>query len=599
MPLHKTPPHHPAPPDPRRWAMFTVLLVGSFLPPLDFFIVNVTLPSIKQELGASSSAEQLVISSYAALYAVSLITGGRLGDLYGRGRVFFLGLMGFTTASLLCGLAWSPWSLIAGRALQGLTAAVMAPQALASVQAIFPESEKPLALSLYGAVFGLAAVIGQALGGILISLDVLGLGWRAVFLINLPVAILVMLFGIPLLKGRSEPRTGKLDPGGVGLSMLTLALLVVPLIEGREAGWPWWSWLSLAAVPMLAWAFWRHEGKLARAGGAPLLDPAALRAPGLGRALLIALLFYAIASFFLLLSVYLQNALHVSALDAGLVFLPFGIGYLLGPLAMPLCRRLVGGWVAPVGMGLETIGFLALAWLVAAAPTGDEPASVPLAVMLFAIGFGQGLALPMLMRMITGRVAPAFSGMIAGIASSTLQVGTALSVALIGGVFYSLLGARDDAATITHAFIVAILCIAFCLATGACLGVTLVRQTEAPPSAQPAWRHARSDTGMTASKSQAVVYVYYQDTPQTRFDRDYYVKRHLPLVMQAWEKHGLQSVAAFFPALEHNTLAICECVFRDEAAIEAAFTSAEAPTVMADVPRYTGATPMRVRAVDL
>jgi len=153
--------NNPVPPEPRRWAMFAILLVGAFLPPLDFFIVNVALPSIQGDLGTSSSTEQMVISSYAALYAVTLITGGRLGDLYGRSRVFFLGLVGFTAASVLCGFAWSPWALVGGRALQGITAAVMAPQALASIQAIFPEAEKPRALGLYGAVFGLASVIGR------------------------------------------------------------------------------------------------------------------------------------------------------------------------------------------------------------------------------------------------------------------------------------------------------------------------------------------------------------------------------------------------------------------------------------------------------
>ena len=249
----------PVSPDPRRWAMFAVLLVGAFLPPLDFFIVNVALPSIRTELGASSSAEQLVISSYAGLYAVTLITGGRLGDLFGRGRVFFLGLIGFAIASTLCGLASSPWTLIVGRALQGVTAAIMAPQALASIQAIFPEAEKPLALSLYGAVFGLAAVVGQALGGILISLNLLNLGWRTIFLVNLPLAMLVVLFGIPLLKETRAQHARKLDLGGTALSMLTLGALIVPLIEGREAGWPVWAWVSLLAVPALAGFFWRYE----------------------------------------------------------------------------------------------------------------------------------------------------------------------------------------------------------------------------------------------------------------------------------------------------------------------------------------------------
>lgn len=463
--------------------MFIVLLVGSFLPPLDFFIVNVALPSIQSDLGSSASAEQMVISSYAALYAVTLVTGGRLGDLYGRSRMFFLGLIGFTAASLLCGLAWSPWALIAGRILQGVTAAVMAPQALASVQAIFPESEKPLALSVYGAVFGLAAVLGQALGGILISLDLFGMGWRMVFLVNLPVALLVIVFGIPLLKKVTQQGMGKLDPGGMLLSMLTLALLIVPLIEGREAGWPWWSWLSLAAAPLSACAFWCHESRLARSGGAPLLDPAALRAPGLGRALLIALSFYSVGAFFLLFSVYLQKALHVSALDAGLVLLPFGTGYLLGPLTTPFCRRIAGDWVNPIGMGLETAGFLVLCWLIDTTAAGVAPPAAPLAAILFVIGLGQGLALPTLMRMITGRVAPAFAGMIAGIASSTLQLSTALSVALIGAIFYTALGEYDDPAAITHAFVVAALCIASCLAVGTMLGATLARRTGAAVSA--------------------------------------------------------------------------------------------------------------------
>lgn len=470
---------NPAAPEPRRWAMFAVLLVGSFLPPLDFFIVNVALPSIQGDLGTSSSAEQMVISSYAALYAVTLITGGRLGDLFGRSRVFFAGLIGFTAASLLCGFAWSPWALIAGRALQGVTAAVMAPQALASVQAIFPEAEKPLALSLYGAVFGLASVIGQALGGVLIALDLFGIGWRAVFLVNLPVAILVVLFGIPLLKRTGRQGSGRLDPGGMVLSMMTLALLIVPLIEGRAAGWPWWSWLSLAAAPLLARFFWRYESRLARAGGAPLLDPAALRAPGLGRALLVALSFYSIGSFFLLFSVYLQNALHASALAAGLAFLPFGAGFLLGPLSTPYLRRHLGEWVNPLGMGLETAGFLGLAWLISATPDSMAPAATPLAVLLFCIGYGQGLALPTLMKMITGRVPPAYSGMIAGIASSTLQISTALSVAVIGGIFYTVLGGRDDPAAIANAFTVAALCIAFCLGAGVVLGMTLARRAAA------------------------------------------------------------------------------------------------------------------------
>lgn len=463
------------PPDPRRWAMFVILLVGAFLPPLDFFIVNVALPSIKQDLSASVSAEQWVISAYAGLYAVTLITGGRLGDIYGRGRVFFVGLTGFAGASLLCGLAWSPGSLIAGRALQGVTAAVMAPQALASVQAIFPDAEKPLALSLYGAVFGLAAVIGQVLGGILISLDLFGMGWRIIFLVNLPVAALVTLFGLPVLKDIRARHPIKLDLVGVALSVLTLGTLIVPLIKGREAGWPVWAWVALTATPFLAWLFWRYEARLSDAGGAPLLDPHALNAPGLGRALVIALLFYTIAPFFLLFSIYLQAALGTSALSAGLVFLPFGAGFLLGPLMAPACKRALGLYVNATGMGMESAGFIGMVWLISATPAGAYPVPGLLAALLFMIGFGQGLGLPTLMRMVTGRVAPVYSGMIAGVASSTLQISTALSVAVIGGVFYAILDGRTDPSAITQAFIIALACIAVCLGAGMLLSITLVR----------------------------------------------------------------------------------------------------------------------------
>ncbi|MDC4196999.1 MFS transporter [Enterobacter ludwigii] len=462
--------------EPRRWAMFVILLVGAFLPPLDFFIVNVALPAIQDELSASSSAEQLVISSYAAVYAVTLITGGRLGDIYGRGKMFFIGLIGFAAASLLCGLAWSPWVLISGRVLQGATAAIMAPQALASVQAIFPEAEKPFALSIYGAVFGLASVIGQVVGGILISADLFHLGWRAIFLVNLPVALLVILFGLPLLKETRAPSAQRLDPVGMLLATATLSALIVPLIEGREAGWPWWTWLSFLAVPLLASLLWRYERRLSQNGGSPLLDPVVLRAPGLGQGLAIVLLFYSIGAFFLLFSVYLQDALQLNALTAGLLFLPFGVGFLIGPLLTPYLRRFVGNYLSAIGMGCETLGLAGLAGLIAHTMMGSAPAMLPLAVLLFITGLGQGLAMPTLVRMVTGRVAPAFSGMIAGVTSSTLQISTALSVAVIGGIFYSMLDTGRSGANITHAFIVALLAMAICLATGAALSIRLIRQ---------------------------------------------------------------------------------------------------------------------------
>jgi len=463
-------------PEPRRWVMFSILLVGTFLPPLDFFIVNVALPSIQGELGASSSAEQLVISSYAAVYAVMLMTGGRLGDLYGRGKMFFLGLMGFAAASLLCGLASSPGMLIAGRIMQGATAAIMAPQALASVQVLFPEKEKPLALSLYGAVFGLASVIGQALGGVLISLDLFNLGWRVIFLVNLPVALLVVLFGMRFLKETRVKNARKLDPGGMFFATATLCALIVPLVEGREACWAWWIGLLFLAVPVLATLTWRYERQLSQKGGAPLLDPVVLGAPGIGLGLVIALLFYSLAAFFLLFTVYLQKALHLEALSAGVIFLPFGAGFLIGPLLTPYLRKFAGNYLCAIGMGCEAAGLLALVWLINQTPLHAFPPVMPLGTLLFITGFGQGLAMPTLMRMITGRVAPEFSGMIAGVTSSALQISTALGVAVFGTIFYNTLGKSEAEADIIHAFATATIAIACCLAAGSVLSIRLIRQ---------------------------------------------------------------------------------------------------------------------------
>ncbi|MDW8844555.1 MFS transporter [Erwinia sp. MMLR14_017] len=463
-------------PEPRRWVMFFILLVGAFLPPLDFFIVNVALPSIQGELGASSSAEQLVISSYAAVYAVMLMTGGRLGDLYGRGKMFFFGLIGFATASLLCGLASSPGMLIAGRIMQGATAAIMAPQALASVQVLFPDKEKPLALSLYGAVFGLASVIGQALGGILISMDLFNLGWRVIFLVNLPVALFVILFGIRFLKETRVQNARKLDPGGMLLATITLSALIIPLVEGREAGWAWWIWLLFLTVPLLTFITWRYEILLSQKGGAPLLDPRVLGTPGIGLGLVIALLFYSLAAFFLLFTIYLQKALHLDALNAGLIFLPFGVGFLIGPLLTPYLRRFAGDYLCSIGMACEAAGLMALVWLINKTAVDFSPPLIPLSALLFITGFGQGLAMPTLMRMITGRVAPEFSGMIAGVTSSALQISTALGVAVIGTIFYNTLGNSDAEIDITHAFVTATIAIAFCLAIGSGLSIRLIRQ---------------------------------------------------------------------------------------------------------------------------
>jgi MFS family permease len=458
----------------RRWSAFAVLLVGAFLPPLDFFIVNVALPSIQSTLHTTPAELQLVISGYAAAYAVFLITGGRLGDLFGRRRIFLIGITGFGLTSVMCGLATSPAMLIIARVLQGLSAAAMAPQGLASIHALFPEHERSRALGLYGAAVGLAAVAAQALGGALISADFLHLAWRIIFLINLPVVVAVLIFGLPLLPDARGDSPAPVDRIGVLLCALTLGLLIVPLVEGREHGWPLWACAMLIACPVAAIGFWRYEMAYARRGGEPLISVDLIRRPGLMSGLTGVLFFYVVSAFFLVFSVYLQSALGLSPLDTGLIFLPFGVGAFIGPLTTPLAIRLFGQRVPAIGMMLEVAGCVLLAALVAATP-GQMPPQVPLILAVGLLGFGQGWALPTLVRSVINRAPATGSGMIAGITNSALQISAALGVAVIGGVFFSVAGTSPDASSMARALMVAMLCVGASLTVSAVLSIVASR----------------------------------------------------------------------------------------------------------------------------
>lgn len=313
--------------DPRRWFALAVLLTGAFLPILDFNVVNLALPAIRRDLTATSSEVQFVISAYAATYAVFLITGGRLGDLFGRRRLFLLGVAGFTIASVLCGIAPSPTLLVAARILQGLTATALAPQVLASIRVLFPPAEQGRALGFYGATFGLANISGQVLGGVLVSSRPFGLAWQAVFLINVPIGLAAFIGGLLVLRDSRARHAQKLDVGGVLLLSLTLALLVYPLVEGRESGWPTWIIAMLVASPFALSAFAGYEARLSARGGDPLVALHLLRNGAFAIGLVMALAFYMLSSFYLTFAVYLQSGRHETPLAAGLATLPFATAF--------------------------------------------------------------------------------------------------------------------------------------------------------------------------------------------------------------------------------------------------------------------------------
>jgi EmrB/QacA subfamily drug resistance transporter len=466
--------------DPQRWLALPVLLTGAFLPILDFNVVNLALPAIHQDLGASSSEVQLVISAYAATYAVFLITGGRLGDLFGRRRMFMLGVVGFTLASVLCGIAWSPPVLIAGRILQGLTATVMAPQVLASIRVLFPAAEQARALAFYGATFGLANICGQLLGGVLVSTQPFGFAWQAIFLINVPIGLIALLGSLLVLRDSRAEHAQKLDLGGVVLLSLTLALLVYPLVEGREAGWPAWMIAMLIACPVALVAFVHFEARHSARGGDPLVALSLFRSRAFVAGLAMALAFYMLSSFYLTFAVYLQSGLHRSPMEAGMATLPFAVGYFISSLvSSPVMRRL-GVRALTLGFVLQILGFGA----VMLAVSQVLPNGLDLGLVIAGVGFG--IVMPSVIQAVLGGVDQRHAGLASGVVISTFQIGAALGVAVIGGVFYWALGTGQTVSAYAHAFTIAVGCNVALLALGALLSLWLAAGQSATARAMPA-----------------------------------------------------------------------------------------------------------------
>src|SRR5450755_2297005 len=250
-------------------AALVVLLSGTFLAMTDFFVVNVALPGIGRDLSATSSALELVIAGYAVAYALGLVIGGRMGDTFGRKRLFLIGMLAFTLTSAVCGLAPTAAALVAARIAQGAAAAVMVPQVLATIQAAATGQERARALSAFGATGGLAAVFGQLGGGLIVAADILGTGWRPIFLLNVPIGLASVVVAARTLPDTRSARPARLDPAGTVLLGATVLALLVPLIEGRSQGWPLWAWASLTAAPLLGWALLRVETRIENTGHVP------------------------------------------------------------------------------------------------------------------------------------------------------------------------------------------------------------------------------------------------------------------------------------------------------------------------------------------
>jgi EmrB/QacA subfamily drug resistance transporter len=441
-------------PDPGRWKSLAVILAAAFVVALDFFIVNVSIPSIRVSLHATFAEVQLVIASYGLTYAVFLISGGRLGDIYGRRRMFMCGIIAFTMASLLCGMAPSPVFLIAARALQGMSGALLFPQVLSTIQVTFPQKERAKAFGFFGMVIGLSSFSGNVLGGLLVSANIFGLGWRPIFLINFPIGLLTVYAALKFVKESHSPKARRLDLGGVAILTLALTLLLYPLIQGREAGWPAWAFACLAAFLPVMFLFVQFEKRVSARGGSPLVELSLFH----NRVFVIGLcsgvcFFSGSASFFFVSTVFLQNGLGFSPRDAGLTLVSFAIAFLGSSLASARIQPKLGSRIINLGAALMITGLSGLLWITAL--RGAALHGLDLAPVLLIYGTGQGFIMPTLINTILMNIKGHDAGSASGVLTTVQQASFATGVAVIGTVFFETLGKLTSADAFVHALRVA------------------------------------------------------------------------------------------------------------------------------------------------
>ncbi len=418
-----------------RWLPLPVVLAGTFMVVLDFFIVNVALPSMQSDLHTSDGAIEWVIAGYALTSAIFVITAGRLGDRFGRRRVFSLGLALFTVASLACGAAATPSQLVLARLLQGVAAALLTPNVLSIIGVLYSGEDRLRALTVYGTAMGLAAVGGQLIGGALIAVDPAGLGWRSCFLINVPVGVVALLMAPRVIPESRQPRAPRLDRVGTLLATAALTAVVLPLLEGRQHGWPAWTWTTLAAAPALLALFVAHQRRMARRGGSPLLDMSLFARRSFSGGLLTQLCFWAgQASFFVVLALYLQSGRGLHPLPAGLVFTILAAAYVAASMRAPALTARHGRAVIATGALVLACGHGLLLAAVSEVGVGGSLAALVPGLLL--VGAGMGLVLAPLASTILQSLEPERAGAASGMLTTMQNVGNALGVAVTGVIFF-------------------------------------------------------------------------------------------------------------------------------------------------------------------
>ncbi|MBT2479503.1 MFS transporter [Streptomyces sp. ISL-94] len=427
------------PADRRRWLALAIVMTAAFMDLVDVTIVNIAIPSMRQNFGASTSAIQWITAGYALAFAAGLITGGRLGDIFGRKRLFLIGIAGFTAASLLCGIAANPSMLVASRILQGAMAAMMVPQVLAIIHVTFPPHERGKVFGMFGAIVGLGAVSGPMLGALLTEWDLFGLEWRPIFLINLPVGIAGVLLGRKFITESKAPQALRLDLVGVVLATVGLVMLIFPLTHGRENDWPLWGFLSMGAVPFVFAGFIAYEKYKIKKDGSPLVELSLFKVKSFAGGIAVQLTFgIATGIFFLVWTLYMQMGLGWSALRAGTTGIPFSLA--VSAAAGLSVQKLVprfGRKVLQAGALTMAAGLLLYIW--ESDHYGMEIASWQMAAPLIVMGIGMGLIVAPLTDTVLSQVPREHAGSASGLINTTGQMGNALGLGLTSVVFFGLI----------------------------------------------------------------------------------------------------------------------------------------------------------------
>ncbi len=426
----------------RRWWALASVAAAQFLAVVDAFIVNVAVPSIRADLHTDAAEIQGVVAVYQIAYAALVITGGRMGDIIGRKRVFLAGVIGFTVASLWCGLSGSAPMLILARAAQGGAAAMMVPQVLATIHTLFPDAGRFRAFAVFGVTIGLGAAVGFMLGGWLVTLNLAGLGWRSIFCVNVPVGLAIVLAAAWLMPAMPRDTETRLDLAGAAVLFIGLLGLITPLMFGRELGWPWWVWLTMMAGVAVLAGFLRLQRAVEKRGGMPLIDLGLF-----GDHVFITgtcatfCFFLGNLSFYFVLTLFMQNGLGFSPFDAALTVMPLAFAFVAGSRLAAGRLQQRGVTALAEGCIVQTVGLAGTALLVDAV---THPTMATLMLPLALFGYGQGMVLAPLFSAVLTNVRRAHAGSRSGILTTTQQIANGTGVVLAGAVYFAVQAVHGD-----------------------------------------------------------------------------------------------------------------------------------------------------------